>query len=78
MKKKEYSIEIGGKKVVAEFSDLAERANGSVILRCDNTVVMATAVMSKNSKEGQDWFPLTVDYEEKFYAAGKILGSRFM
>lgn len=78
MQKKEYSIEISGQKITAEFSDLAERANGSVLLRCGETVVFATTVMSQNSKEGQNWFPLTVDYEEKFYAAGKILGSRFM
>ncbi len=78
MEKKEYSIEIGGKTITAQFSDLTERANGSVILRCGDTVVLATAVMSQNKKEGQNWFPLTVDYEEKFYAAGQILGSRFM
>ena len=78
MEKKEYSIEIGGKTITAQFSDLAERTNGSVVLRCEDTVVLATAVMSQNKKEGQNWFPLTVDYEEKFYAAGRILGSRFM
>ena len=78
MEKKEYSIEIGGETITAQFSDLTERANGSVILRCGDTVVLATAVMSPNKKEGQNWFPLTVDYEEKFYAAGQILGSRFM
>ena len=78
MQKKEYSIEIGGKTLTAEFSDLAERANGSVILKLGDTVVLATAVMSSKEKEGMNWFPLTVDYEEKFYAAGQILGSRFM
>jgi hypothetical protein len=59
MEKIEYSIEIGGKTLHAQFSDLAERANGSVILRCGDTVVLATAVMSQNKKEGQNWFPLT-------------------
>lgn len=78
MKKKEFSIELGGKTLTAEFSDLAEQANGSVIIRYGNTVLLATAVMSKNAKEGGDWFPLTVDYEERFYAGGKILGSRFV
>jgi polyribonucleotide nucleotidyltransferase len=78
MQKKEYSIEIGGKTLTAEFSDLTDQANGSVILRCGNTVVLATATMSKKAKDGAGWFPLTVDYEEKFYAAGQILGSRFM
>ncbi|MFA5838879.1 MAG: polyribonucleotide nucleotidyltransferase [Candidatus Paceibacterota bacterium] len=77
MNKKEYSLEIGGKVFKAEFSDLADQAHGSVILRSGNTAVLATAVMSDNEKDG-DFFPLTVEYEEKFYAAGKILGSRFM
>jgi len=78
MQKKEYSLEIGGKTLVAEFSDLANKANGSVILRYGDTIVLATAVMSKLELEGRDFFPLTVDYEERFYAAGQILGSRFM
>ncbi|KKU26553.1 MAG: Polyribonucleotide nucleotidyltransferase [Candidatus Magasanikbacteria bacterium GW2011_GWA2_46_17] len=78
MRKKEYSTEVGGKTLTAEFSDLAEQANGSVLIRYGNTVLLATAVMSNGAKEGGDWFPLTVDYEERFYAAGKILGSRFV
>ena len=77
MNKKEYSLEVGGKKLIAEFNDLADQANGSVTVRYGNTVVLATAVMGKNPKDG-DFFPLTVDYEERFYATGKILGSRFM
>ncbi|MDO8594668.1 MAG: polyribonucleotide nucleotidyltransferase [bacterium] len=77
MKKQEFSIELGGKTLIAEFTDLAEQANGSVILKYGNTVLLATAVMSKGEKAG-DYFPLTVDYEERFYAAGEILGSRFM
>ncbi|MBI2476064.1 MAG: acyl-CoA dehydrogenase family protein [Candidatus Taylorbacteria bacterium] len=78
MKKKEYFLEIGGKKLTAEFSDLAEQANGSVVMRYGNTAVLVTAVMSKGEKTGVDFFPLTVDYEERFYAGGKILGSRFV
>ncbi len=78
MKKQEYTVLIGGKKISAIFSDLAEKANGSVMLRMGDTVVLATAVISKGKREGIDFFPLTVDYEERFYAAGKILGSRFM
>lgn len=77
MKKQEFSIELGGKTLTAEFNDLADQANGSVMLRYGNTVLLATAVMSKGEKMG-DYFPLTVDYEERFYATGKILGSRFM
>ena len=75
---KEYSLEVSGKTLKAQFTDLADQTNGSVILSCGNTVILATAVMSKHVKEGSDFFPLTVDYEEKFYASGQILGSRFV
>lgn len=78
MQKKEYSVEIGGKKLTAIFSDLAEQAHGSVLLKYGETIVLATACMSKDSHEGLGFFNLTVDYVEKFYAAGKILGSRFV
>jgi len=78
MQKKEYSIEIGGKTITAQFNDLADQTNGSVMMSCGDTTILATAVMSKDAKEGSNWFPLTVDYEEKFYAAGQILGGRFM
>ncbi|MFA6554424.1 MAG: polyribonucleotide nucleotidyltransferase [Candidatus Paceibacterota bacterium] len=77
MNKKEYSLEIGGKTLTAEFNDLTDQTNGAVMLRYGNTVVLATAVMGKNAKDS-DFFPLTVDYEERFYATGKILGSRFV
>jgi polyribonucleotide nucleotidyltransferase len=78
MQLKEYSTEIGGKTFTAQFTDLADQANGSVIVRYGQTVVLATAVISKNEKSGVDYLPLTVDYEERFYASGQILGSRFM
>ncbi len=77
MQKKQYSLEIGGKTLTAEFNDLANQAHGSVMITYGNTVVMATAVMGKSDKDA-DFFPLTVEYEEKFYASGQILGSRFM
>ncbi len=77
MHKKEFSTEFGGRTLTAEFSDLAENANGSVLLKYGNTMVLATAVISKEAKEGGDYLPLTVDYEERFYASGQILGSRF-
>ncbi|MBX4211031.1 polyribonucleotide nucleotidyltransferase, partial [Candidatus Parcubacteria bacterium] len=77
MKIKNYSIEIGGKTLIAEFSDLANQAHGSVTMKYGNTVVLVTAVISEEVREG-DFFPLTVDYEERFYASGQILGSRFM
>ena len=78
MKKKEYSVEIGGKILTAEFTDLAEQAHGSVILKYGETIVLATACMSRDSLAGLGFFNLTVDYMERFYAAGKILGSRFV
>jgi polyribonucleotide nucleotidyltransferase len=77
MKKKEFSLEFGGKTMTAEFSDLVENASGSVILKYGNTTILATAVISKESRDGGDYLPLTVDYEEKFYASGQILGSRY-
>ena len=77
MQKKEYSIEIGGKTLTAMFTDLADQAHGSVMLKYGETVVMANVCMSKDSHAGLGFFNLTVDYAEKFYAAGKILGSRF-
>ncbi len=77
MNSKEFEVEIGGKKITALFSDLAEQANGSIILKSEGTVVMATAVISKDGKRNPGFFNLTVDYLEKFYAAGKILGSQF-
>jgi polyribonucleotide nucleotidyltransferase len=76
MVKKEYSVEIGGKTLVAEFNDWADQANGSVLVRCGNSAVLATVVMGKESDK--DYFPLSVEYEERYYAAGAILGSRFM
>lgn len=77
MHSKEYEVEIGGKKIIAMFSDLADQANGSVILKSEGTVVMATAVISKSGKNNPGFFNLTVEYLEKFYAAGKILGGQF-
>ncbi|MBX4192489.1 polyribonucleotide nucleotidyltransferase [Candidatus Parcubacteria bacterium] len=78
MQVKKFETTVGGKKMIAEFTDLAEQANGSVILRYGNTAVLATAVMSGRTRDDIDYFPLTVDYEERFYAVGQILGSRFI
>lgn len=77
MQKHTYTIDIGGRPLTAEFTDLAEQAQGSVIIRYGDSAVLATCVMGKKPKEGGDFFPLTVDYEERFYAAGKILGSQY-
>ncbi|MFH1608626.1 MAG: polyribonucleotide nucleotidyltransferase [Patescibacteria group bacterium] len=78
MKQKEYSLEVGGKKMTAIFSDLADQAHGSVMLKYGETIVMANVCMSHDRQQGLGFFNLTVDYLEKYYAAGKILGSRFM
>jgi polyribonucleotide nucleotidyltransferase len=78
MQKKEYTLEIGGKTLTASFTDLAEQAHGSVMLKYGETVVLATAVMSKDRQAGLGFFNLTVDYVERFYASGKISGSRFV
>lgn len=77
MQKKSYSIEIGGKMLTADFTDLADQAHGSVIVRYGNSAVLATAVMGEE-KAGMGYFPLSVEYEERFYAAGAILGSQFV
>src|SRR5665213_1020527 len=77
MHKQEFSTEINGKKLIAEFNDWAENAHGSVVLKYGATVILATAVIAKETERDGDFFPLTVDYEEKFYAVGKILGSRY-
>ncbi len=73
-----FSVEVGGKQLLAEAGRLANLASGSVTVQYGDTVVLATAVMSKTAREGINFFPLVVDYEEKLYAAGKIKGSRFV
>ena len=78
MEVKVFETEFAGKKLRAEISNLANQANGSVLVRYGETAVFATAVMSEQKKENLNYFPLTVDYEERFYAAGMILGSRFI
>ena len=78
MEKKEYQLKIGDKIIGIEFSNLAEQSNGSVMVRMGDTVVLASAVMGKEDRMDLDYFPLIVNYEEKYYAAGKIYGSRFL
>ena len=74
MEKKIFKTVIGGKEVTVETGAYCGQANGSCIVRCQDTVVMVNATMNKEIREGQDFFPLTVDYEEKMYAVGKIPG----
>lgn len=70
----EYRRELGGRPLVLEFGEVAKQANGSVLVRYGDTVVLVTATMSKEPRQGIDFFPLLVDYEERMYAVGKIPG----
>ncbi len=70
----EKSVEIGGKTISLETGRLAKQANGAVVVRCGDTMVLVTATARTEAKEGVDFFPLTVDIEERMYAAGKIPG----
>ena len=70
-------ININGKKITLETGKVARQADGAVIASCGETVVLATAVGAKKINEGQDYFPLSVNYQEKYYAAGKIPGGYF-
>ncbi len=78
MQVKQYSIEFGGKPLTIEVGKFAPGANGSCTVRYGDTVVLATAVLSKDKRPGLDFFPLMVEFEEKLYAAGRIKGSRFI
>ena len=78
MKKAKVQLDLAGKPFSMETGVLALQADGSILAKLGDTVVLATAVMSKNLREGMDYFPLLVDYEERLYAAGKIKGSRFI
>jgi len=73
-----FKLELGGRELTVEIRNLAEQANGNIFIRYGDTVIMATCVMSKEERKGLDFFPLTVGYEEKFYAAGKIRGARYV
>ena len=70
-------IEWAGKKLSIETGKIARQADGAVILRAGDTVILATAVAAKKSNPETDFFPLTVNYQEKYYAAGKIPGGYF-
>ena len=72
--KKEYSIDFAGRKLVIEIGQLAQLANGSALVRYGDTVILSTAAAATTPREGIDYFPLSVDYEEKLYSVGKIPG----
>lgn len=69
-----FSMELAGRKLTIEAGKLAQLANGSVLVRYGDTVILSTATASSTPREGIDFFPLSVDYEEKLYAVGKIPG----
>ncbi|MDR1797776.1 MAG: polyribonucleotide nucleotidyltransferase [Clostridiales Family XIII bacterium] len=71
---KTFKMALGGRLLQAEIGKVAEQANGAVTIRYGDTVVNVTATMAKQPRENQDFFPLSCDYEEKMYAAGKIPG----
>jgi polyribonucleotide nucleotidyltransferase len=75
---KKITANIAGVEWQFETGKLAKQAGGAVLARVGDTVVLAVAVLGKNPREGMDFFPLLVDYEEKLYAAGKIKGSRWV
>ncbi|MEK7478355.1 MAG: polyribonucleotide nucleotidyltransferase [Patescibacteria group bacterium] len=78
LNRKIFSTEFAGRPLSFEVSRVGEQADAALIGRYGDTAVLATVVLGKKDKSGMDYFPLTVNYEEKFYAVGKILGSRFM
>ncbi len=71
------NVDIGGETIIIETGALAEQAGAAVTVRLGDTVVFASATMSRSVREGIDFFPLSVDFEEKLYAAGRIPGSFF-
>ncbi|MBZ1345146.1 MAG: polyribonucleotide nucleotidyltransferase [Candidatus Nealsonbacteria bacterium] len=73
-----FKLKIGAKDFEVKIKNLASQAAGDILVQYGETMVLATAVMSDLEREGIDFFPLTVEYEERFYAAGKILGSRYI
>lgn len=72
-----FTAKIGNEEITIATGRLAQQAGGAVTIQAGDTMLLATATMSKNAREGMDFFPLSVDFEEKMYAAGKIPGSFF-
>src|SRR5688500_9949502 len=72
------SLDWGGRTLEIETGLFASQAGGAVTVRYGDTIVLVTATMARSPRPGMDFFPLTVDFEERMYAAGKIPGSRFV
>ncbi len=74
MNKRVFSMELAGRQFTVETGAYAEQAGGAVLVRCDDTAVMVCATVAKSARDGVDFLPLSVDFEEKMYAVGKIPG----
>jgi polyribonucleotide nucleotidyltransferase len=72
--KKEFKLNYGGKEITLETGRFAKQADAAIMASCEGTQVLVTLTCAKDVNDGQDFFPLLVDYKEKFYAAGKFLG----
>ncbi|MDA3899792.1 MAG: polyribonucleotide nucleotidyltransferase [Spirochaetes bacterium] len=70
----DYEIEVGGKKLTIGTGEMAKQANGSVTVRLGDTMILAAAVAAPTASEGRDFFPLQIEYKEKYYASGRIPG----
>src|SRR5512142_904760 len=70
-------VQCGGKEILLETGKIAKQADGSIWIRMGDSIVLVTVVSAKEKKEGIDFFPLTVDYQEKLFAAGRVPGSFF-
>ena len=70
-------IEVAGKKISLETGKVARQADGAIIASCGETVILATVVGAKKVNPDMDYFPLSVNYQEKYYAGGKIPGGYF-
>jgi polyribonucleotide nucleotidyltransferase len=75
---KKFEAEFSGKKIIIEYGRLAAQAGAAVTAQMGGTTILATATMSKSARVGMDFFPLMVDYEERYFAAGRIKGPRFI
>ena len=71
---KSYSMELAGRTLTVDIGRVAKQANGAALMHYGDTTVLSTATASKEPREGIDFFPLSVEYEEKMYAVGKIPG----
>ena len=74
MKKKTFELDFHGRKIIVEHGELAKQADGAVLIRYNDTAVLTACVVSKNVNLLSDFFPLTVNYQEKLYSVGKIPG----